>query len=1063
MNNQRLFCLAPMSFRGKLRTCPSALSLTLLITLCSFTAVAAPKSQQREDQKRTSAELSTLANKAVARGDRLRAEWKAESLRQAIGEYGKAQRYWNLIGDSRREAENLKRAGDIHSLLSNYRLAIDHYDKALQISRRLPDPNMEADLLNQISNAYLEFANVEKALPYCSQAKEISDRTGYRRGVADSLNQLGLIHSISGDVMLAQENFNQALAIWRQVNHDEGSAYTLLNLGYLHGNLGDTQLSLDFYNRALAVSQTINDRHKQALTLTALGGAYALQGEKQKAFNLHNQALVLFQTIGNRSGEAATLNGIGYLYDDLGIKSKALKSYALALQLFQTIDNRNYAAITSGYIGRVHFALGEKEKALEFYNQKLSTSRAVQDRRMESYTLKDIGNVLNSTGDKTKALDYYQQALVLSREVLDRRGGAYILHSIGLLHEQLGSKPEAMKYYQQALPLMEAVADRRGEVITLFNLARTERDLGQMDAARVHIERSLDLIEHLRTKVASPALRISYLETVYQHYEFYVDLLMRLHKQAPSAGYETVALEANEHARARTLLENLVEARTDIRQGVDPELLAEEGRIRQRLNQKADQQTRLLAGKPTLERADAIKKEVELLLAQYEDVESRVRDRSPRYAALTQPRQLKLSDIQKELDQETVLLEYSLGEERSYGWMVTATSIKSFELPGRAAIDAPARKLYECLTTNNARRKNESEAEHEARLKKSVADYSVWAARLSEILLDPVASQLERKRLVIVADGILQYIPFTALPEPGQEKLALASRQPLIVDHEVIMLPSLSTLAVFRNEVRGRPQAKKAVAVLADPVFESDDPRVRSLKQKSPASSQAKPAQSTEGKLLNRQLDRAAREIDTDNGPVTFERLPFTLQEAQAIFSIVPEDQTKRAIGFDASLKTALDPELRQYRVIHFATHGLLNSSHPELSGIVLSLIDKSGRPQDGFLRLNEVYNLELPADLVVLSACQTGLGKEARGEGLIGLTRGFMYAGVARVVASLWRINDRAAAELMRHFYEAMFLQNLTPAAALRVAQIKMWQTGEWRFPHYWAAFVLEGEWNRD
>jgi len=213
------------------------------------------------------------------------------------------------------------------------------------------------------------------------------------------------------------------------------------------------------------------------------------------------------------------------------------------------------------------------------------------------------------------------------------------------------------------------------------------------------------------------------------------------------------------------------------------------------------------------------------------------------------------------------------------------------------------------------------------------------------------------------------------------------------------------------------------------------------------------------GDLNDRQLK--TQRLGSDAEPVKFERLPFTLQEAEAIFKAVPEAETKRAIGFDANLSAVLDPELRQYRIIHFATHGLLNNSQPELSGIVLSLVDRLGRPQDGFLRLNEIYNLDLPAELVVLSACRTGLGKEARGEGLIGLTRGFMYSGVPRVVASLWRIDDRAAAELMSAFYEAMFTQHLTPAAALRAAQIKMWQTSNRQFPHYWAAFVLHGEWN--
>ena len=431
-------------------------------------------------------------------------------------------------------------------------------------------------------------------------------------------------------------------------------------------------------------------------------------------------------------------------------------------------------------------------------------------------------------------------------------------------------------------------------------------------------------------------------------------------------------------ARARTLLENLIEARTDIRQGVDPELLAEENRVRRQLNQKAEQQTRLLSGKFSPEQAAGSRKEVELLLAQYEDVESRVRDKSPRYAALTQPSQLRLSDIQKQLDGDTLLLEYSLGGERSYGWAVTSTSVTSFELPGRSEIEAAARVLYKLLAAGNARRKNESWAEQKARLAQAAADYPAVADRLSVMLLDPAATQLGQRRLVIVADGILQYIPFAALPEPGQTKLEPASRKPVIVNHEVITLPSLSTLAVLRREVRGRPQAKKAVAVIADPVFERDDPRVQSARYKRRARPQANLSRGGEVSLRQQQLERAARELGTDDEPVNFSRLPFTLQEAEAILSVVPEAEIRQAVGFDASLSTALDPDLRQYRIIHFATHGLLNNSSPELSGMVLSLIDESGRPQNGFLRLNEIYNLDLPAEMVVLSACQTGLGKEA-------------------------------------------------------------------------------------
>jgi CHAT domain-containing protein len=201
-------------------------------------------------------------------------------------------------------------------------------------------------------------------------------------------------------------------------------------------------------------------------------------------------------------------------------------------------------------------------------------------------------------------------------------------------------------------------------------------------------------------------------------------------------------------------------------------------------------------------------------------------------------------------------------------------------------------------------------------------------------------------------------------------------------------------------------------------------------------------------------------QVELDNKPLVFERLPFSLEEAETILGLARDKKRMRAVGFDANLKVALDPAIREYRIIHFATHALLHNSYPELSGIVLSLFDETGRSQNGFLRLNEIYNLNLAADLVVLSACQTALGKETRGEGLIGLTRGFMYAGVPRVVATLWRINDRATAEFMGYFYEAMLNQQEPPSKALRTAQIRMWETDKSAIPHYWSAFILQGEW---
>jgi CHAT domain-containing protein len=212
--------------------------------------------------------------------------------------------------------------------------------------------------------------------------------------------------------------------------------------------------------------------------------------------------------------------------------------------------------------------------------------------------------------------------------------------------------------------------------------------------------------------------------------------------------------------------------------------------------------------------------------------------------------------------------------------------------------------------------------------------------------------------------------------------------------------------------------------------------------------------------VAEQEVFRSALEVGATDTQQRLQRLIFSRREADVITRLAGARSSFKALDFAANRATALGSNLSQYRIIHFATHGLLNSQHPELSGIVLSLFDEQGRPQDGFLRLHDIYNLKLSADLVVLSACKTGLGKEIKGEGLVGLTRGFLYAGSPRVIASLWKVDDRATAELMTLFYQHMLRDGLRPAAALRKAQIDMRNRPRWAAPYYWAGFTLQGEW---
>jgi CHAT domain-containing protein len=265
----------------------------------------------------------------------------------------------------------------------------------------------------------------------------------------------------------------------------------------------------------------------------------------------------------------------------------------------------------------------------------------------------------------------------------------------------------------------------------------------------------------------------------------------------------------------------------------------------------------------------------------------------------------------------------------------------------------------------------------------------------------------------------------------------------LIVVNEIMSLPSASAIAVQRKGLQGRKPAANAVAVIADPVFSSNDQRLKS----------------------NARTDRVANtriieHLADDSGKLVIRRLPFTRQEAEQILAVSPRASNLKAVDFKANRGTATGAELSKFRYVHFATHGYLDSERPDLSAVVLSLVDEQGNPQDGFLRALEIYNLNLPAELVVLSACQTGLGKEIKGEGLVGLTRGFMYAGARRVVVSLWNVNDKATAELMTKFYTKMLKQGERPAAALRAAQVEMWKQKQWQSPYYWAAFTMQGEW---
>jgi CHAT domain-containing protein/tetratricopeptide (TPR) repeat protein len=1000
-----------------------------------------------------------VAETAYHEGERLRIAATKEALAQAREAYSRAVE--RARGrDALLEGDALIGLARVQDALGDKPGALAGYRDALARHRGLDRPKAVAYLLNFIGLVQDHLGDRPAALATLTDALAASVTSGDLRVRGVTLNNFGLIHTNLGNRAEALRYYEEALPLHRAAGNPKIEANTLAGIGSNLERMGEYRRAFEHYERALPLSTAAGDLVMRGAVLNNMGTASFELDETEAALRFYGQALEVWRTAGERTGEAATLHNMAKVHAAAGEYQTAIALYEQARPLFKVTSSTVREANNLTSLGNLYLTLGDRDRALALFESVLGTHRAAGNRDFEARTLTDIGLAHASRGAHDRAFPVYERALALRREMSDRAGESATLLELGRSWLAVGDAVKALECEQRALVLAEAVGSGwrraaalvevgrarhalgetargvadvttaaalyrelrhpRGEAHALYALAHIEAGRGDLPAARAHVESAIELVESLRARVASPELRSSFLASVQDYFELHVDILMRLHRQHPGQALDGLALQTSERARARSLLDILAEASAGIREGVDPGLLARERKLRQALNAKAARAARLLSAAERDEvRVARAGDEIDVLAAELRTVQADIRAKSPRYAALTQPRPVGLEEIQQGLlDDRTVLLEYALGAERSRLWAVTRRSIDTFELPARRRLEALARRVAE-----------EAKAPSAARSR-------AWAAadELGPVLLGPAARLLRGRRIVVVPDGALQYVPFAALPQA-------AGGRPLVLDHEVVTLPSASALAVLRAETAGRPAAPRLLAVLADPVFDDQDPRVRAGRKDAPA------------------LVPASLRDEPAQGPLP--RLLGSRREALGILALAPEGAGWPALDFQASRKTATSGALADFRIVHFATHGVLDNARPELSGVVLSLVDEAGRPQDGFLRLHDVYNLELRADLVVLSACQTALGPDVRGEGLIGLTRGFMYAGARRVVTTLWRVDDRATAELMRRFYREMFgPRAAAPAAALRAAQASMASEARWADPYYWAGFVVQGDW---
>lgn len=884
---------------------------------------------------------------------------------------------------------------------------------------------------------------------------------GDRRGEAYALTDLsGILRT--PEPQKALDYSLQAALLWRELGETYAQSYSLMRNGEIYRVLGLLDKELESYTEALALSRTFGDRSTELTALNTLYNFYSRVGDKEKAAQIKVERDPLGRAFEEDRRTTVNADRVVALkkieearkFINLGTSQSlqsGLELYEAALQLYRTAGDRGGEAETLVSLGRVAALMGDKNKAFDFLDQAIRAAKASNRSPIETLNslqnLRSVAKAYEDLGEKFKAIDVYSSMF----EPLKMDVSSTIdLHlNISRIHDSVGDRPKALEHLNNSLRLLESepsfAESRKAEV--LGRIAKIESDGGNLVEARRQIEAALVIIEQRRDKIVSQDLRASYFASSQSYYEFYIDLLMRLDKAHPSEGYAIKAMQASERSRARSLNEVLVEAHASIHNGIDPVLIDRRKKLQEQLNAAAGGNTSNLNKTP-----DQREKLWELTTA-YHQVEALIRQSNPRYAALTQPIPLTLAQIQQLLEADTVLLEYSLGAERSYLWLITPTSFASYQLPAQSKIADEAKLVLALFNDGKQWATNNQMG----------SKYLSVATRLSQLLFPESAQGSFGKRLLIVPDGALQYLAFGALPNLKKKDRRVIDAGPLLADYEIVTIPSVSTLAVLRSESQKRSAPNKSVVVLADPVFDPDDERVRQSRRSSLSPQEVeRPVNANTGPMT--ELQRSIREVlstDTSSNVKTrIPRLPFSREEANAIFTTAPSGEAIKSVDFEANRAIATGQAVAQARIVHFATHGLLNSEHPELSGIILSLVNENGEPIDGFFRLHEIYNLSLRADLVVLSACQTGLGKEIRGEGLVGLTRGFMYTGAPRVVASLWKVDDVATAELMKIFYWKMLRERMPVATALREAQLQMWRTKRWSQPYYWAAFQLQGEW---
>ncbi|MCZ6642283.1 MAG: CHAT domain-containing protein, partial [Gammaproteobacteria bacterium] len=937
---------------------------------------------------------------------------------------------WAGLGRSAEQAYALYCAGMIaYSQTNEWETAFDLAYTSARLYADLEKSALEASTIYLQAISLTEIANNQsselakvtyaRSIALLEQAAKIQRQLGNDYNVGKALNQTGLVHFYLGDLNRAESLWRMAADKFANLHETKEELLARQNLAVVDIDRGYNKKAIEVLTYVLENTPADADEDR-AYVLDNLGIAYGLSGDMDNALQALSESYNVYLTIGDHVHQARALKGIGstyYYFGELDLAAQYLRRAAKTAE--QVSDRRTLAGINST-LGDIAYRQEDFENAFALHEKAVNMTDSDQ---LRAHRLVLTAKDLDELGDYAAARAYTARAKQLAEGSgsIDLYADAWLTE--GVSHTKEGSHSTGNKLIRESLEVYKRLGMKTKQAEAHHRLSQSAEQQGDIEQAIEQARRALALTEAVREQVAAPELRAFFASTRRDYLETLVRNLLTLHKTTGQDQYLRAALTASERGRARMTMDLVNQAAIEVESTVDPKLQRRKNDLFEELaalrHQRDTMSTDHEGGQDDKERDNIVFNmgEVE---NQLNLLELSMQKSSSRYANLTAPDLLSAAQIQSVLDPDTVLLQYQLGDETSFLWVVDHQNITGFDLPERSSIEQSSRRAFETLS-------------HPQRGRIADEERSRNLQELADKILAP-ARKLLRPRIIVAAEGALQYIPFGVLP------LASTDSRPLASQHEIVVVPSISVISA--QKARRQKEPTKTIAVIADPVFSLDDPRF------------SNDISSAVGITSNSSV------LTRSSVATNLSRLPSTKHEADEISSLVPPEDRWVATGFSANRKAVLDKDLTQYRFVHFATHGLVDSRYPALSALALSQFDPHGSRQAGFLRLNDIYSLKLNADLVVLSACNTALGREIRGEGLIGLTQGFMYAGARGLVVSLWQVPDVATAELMKNFYNSVINHGVRPARALADAQLQISSRGSWRNPYYWGAFVLVGSW---